>query len=57
MCDCVIVGDSVVDVQAGKSAGAKTVAVLTGLYSRAELSEVDPNLIIADVSELPKFIA
>ncbi len=57
MCDCVIVGDSVVDVQAGKSAGAKTVAVLTGLYSRAELSEADPNFIIADVSELPKFIA
>lgn len=57
MCDCVIVGDSVVDVQAGKSAGAKTVAVLTGLYSRAELSEADPDLIIADISELPKYIA
>jgi phosphoglycolate phosphatase-like HAD superfamily hydrolase len=57
MCDCVIVGDSVVDVQAGKSAGAKTVAVLTGLYSRAELSAANPDLIIADVSELPKFIA
>jgi phosphoglycolate phosphatase len=56
MCDCAIVGDSIVDVQAGKAAGAKTVAVLSGLYSRAELSEADPDFIIADISELPKLI-
>ncbi|MCW4019382.1 MAG: HAD family hydrolase [Candidatus Bathyarchaeota archaeon] len=56
MCDCVIVGDSVIDVQAGKAAGAKTVAVLSGLYSRAELVEAQPNFIINDISELPKLL-
>jgi HAD superfamily hydrolase (TIGR01509 family) len=56
MCDCVIVGDSVIDVRAGKAAGAKTVAVLSGLYSRKELGEADPNFIINDVTELPKLI-
>jgi phosphoglycolate phosphatase len=56
MCDCVIVGDSVIDVKAGKAAGAKTVAVLSGLYSRAELSEAEPNFILNDVSELPNLV-
>ncbi len=31
MCDCIIAGDSVNDVRAGKAAGARTVAVLSGL--------------------------
>ena len=56
MCDCAIVGDSVIDVQAGKAAGIKTVAVLSGLYSLKELAQTDPNLIIKDVTELPQFI-
>jgi phosphoglycolate phosphatase-like HAD superfamily hydrolase len=56
MSDCVIVGDSVIDVQAGKAAGIKTVAVLSGLYSREELAQTDPNLIINNVAELPQFI-
>jgi HAD superfamily hydrolase (TIGR01509 family) len=57
MCDCVIVGDSVVDVKAGKAAGSKTVSVLTGLYSRQELEQTQPDYIINDVSELPELIA
>ena len=57
MCDCLIVGDSVVDVEAGKAAGAKTVSVLTGLYSREELSKSKPDYIINDVSELPNLLA
>ncbi len=31
MCSCIIAGDSVNDVRAGKAAGAATVAVLSGL--------------------------
>ena len=46
MCDCVIVGDSVTDVRAGKSAGAMTVAVLSGLFSREELAKEQPDLIL-----------
>lgn len=56
MCDCVIVGDSVSDVRAGKAAGIRTVAVLSGLFSREELSRTSPDLIISDVTELPQFI-
>ena len=56
MCDCVIVGDSVVDVKAGKSAGAQTVAVLSGLYSKEELARENPDLILKDISELPVFL-
>jgi HAD superfamily hydrolase (TIGR01509 family) len=56
MCDCVIVGDSVVDIKAGKIAGAKTVAVLSGLYSIEELINAEPDFIIADIGELSKLI-
>ena len=56
ICDCVIVGDSVVDVRAGKSAGSMTVAVLSGLYSRDELAKENPDLIVKDITELPEFL-
>jgi len=54
--DCAVVGDSVVDVQAGKSAGAKTIAVLSGLFTREELAEQKPDLIIKDINSLPDFL-
>jgi len=54
--DCAIVGDSVVDVQAGRSAGAKTIAVFSGLFSRRELEKQKPDLIIKDINSLPDFL-
>jgi phosphoglycolate phosphatase len=56
MCDCIIVGDSVNDVRAGKAAGARTVALLSGLFLREELIKDCPDLILLDVSELPDYI-
>ncbi len=56
ICDCVIVGDSVVDVRAGKSAGALTVSVLSGLYSCEELTLEKPDLVLKDITELPIFL-
>jgi HAD superfamily hydrolase (TIGR01509 family) len=56
MCDCIIVGDSISDIRAGKAAGTKTVAVLSGIFSRRELAKENPNLIIRDVTVLPAFI-
>ncbi len=56
MCDCVIVGDSVTDVRAGKSAGAMTAAVLSGLFSQKELAREKPDLLIEDVTKLPLFL-
>lgn len=56
MCDCAIVGDSVADIRAGKNAGIKTVAVLSGIFSRRELERENPDLIIENVNQLPDFI-
>jgi phosphoglycolate phosphatase len=53
---CAIVGDSIVDIQAGKSAGAKTIAVLSGLFNREELKKQKPNLIIKDINSLPDWL-
>jgi len=51
-CNCAVVGDSIVDVQAGKHAGAKTVAVLSGLFRREELEKQQPDVIIENFSEI-----
>jgi len=56
ICDCIIAGDSVNDVRAGKAAGARTVAVLSGLFKCEELVKEHPDLILSDVTALPKFI-
>lgn len=55
--DCVIVGDSVIDVRAGKAAGSKTVAVLSGLYSRNELAAEGADFVLNTVNELPEILA
>lgn len=56
MRDCIIVGDSINDIKAGKAAGIKTVAVLSGLFSREEVVKEHPDLIIRDATALPNFI-
>lgn len=54
--ECIFVGDSVADVRAGKNAGAKTVAVLSGIFSRKELEKEKPDLILENVNQLPDFL-
>ncbi|MEM2946910.1 MAG: HAD family hydrolase [Candidatus Bathyarchaeia archaeon] len=54
--ECAIVGDSTTDIKAGKNAGAKTVAVLSGIFAREELEREKPDLIIKDICELPNFL-
>ena len=54
--DCVIVGDSVCDIRAGKAAGAKTVAVLSGLFSCEELARENPDLILRDANEIQNYV-
>ncbi len=56
ICDCIIAGDSVNDVRAGKAAGARTVAVLSGLFQCEELAKECPDLILPDVTALPEFV-
>jgi len=50
--ECAVVGDSICDIRAGKNAGAKTVAVLSGIFSMEELAREKPDLIIKNVNEL-----
>lgn len=56
MCDCIIAGDSINDLRAGKAAGAKTIALLSGLYTKEELERENPDLVLADINELPDLI-
>ena len=53
---CLVVGDSVVDVRAGKNAGARTAAVLSGIFTRDELEKEKPDLILENINELPGFL-
>ena len=46
------IGDTVVDVQEGKNAGAWTVAVLTGSQTEAQLMAVAPDYILSSIREL-----
>jgi HAD superfamily hydrolase (TIGR01509 family) len=56
ICDCLTVGDSPSDIKAGKTAGAKTAAVLSGLYTKQELAKLNPDLILKDATQLPHYI-
>jgi phosphoglycolate phosphatase len=49
-----MVGDSAVDIQAGKAAGVVTCAILGGYRSEAELRATGCNLIIGDLQELTR---
>jgi 2-phosphoglycolate phosphatase len=48
------VGDTRLDIRAGKAAGMKTAAVLTGFDSYDALIHEDPDLILNSVLDLPK---
>jgi len=50
---CLVVGDTTVDIQAGRAAGAQTVGVLCGFGERAELERAGADLILTSVAELP----
>jgi len=51
--DCALaVGDSPLDVRAGKGAGALTIGVLSGIGSREQLEAEEPTRIIDDVNQL-----
>ena len=43
---CIIIGDTTVDVQAGKRAGAMTISVLCGFGEYPELKRLQPDLIL-----------
>ena len=50
------IGDTVVDIQEGKNAGAWTVAVLTGSQTEAQLMAAVPDYILSSIRELRTLI-
>ncbi|MBU4502526.1 MAG: HAD family hydrolase [Nanoarchaeota archaeon] len=51
-----MVGDSPTDILTGKKAGCKTIAVLTGDFSKETLEKEKPDFIIKNLKELPDLI-
>jgi phosphoglycolate phosphatase-like HAD superfamily hydrolase len=49
-----MIGDTTVDILAGKSAGAQTVGLLCGFGTETELRKAGADLIVPDLSELHK---
>ncbi|MFH1065230.1 MAG: HAD family hydrolase [Nanoarchaeota archaeon] len=51
-----MVGDSIYDVMTGKKAKVKTIAVLTGDFSRRQLLKQKPDYILKSVADVPELI-
>jgi phosphoglycolate phosphatase len=51
-----MVGDHPMDVQVGRAVGTRTAAVLTGAGSPERFSEVQPDLILAQVGDLSDYL-
>lgn len=54
--ECVMVGDSIYDLEAGRRAGTRTIGVCTGHYSRDELDKYQPDLILNEIGELVEML-
>ena len=52
----VMVGDHIIDIQAGKRVGMKTIGVLTGRTKREEFEKAEADYILKDVSEIYKIV-
>jgi len=50
--DCVMIGDTTVDILAGKRAGAQTVGLLCGFGTEDELRKAGADVILNDLAEL-----
>jgi len=50
--ECLMIGDTTVDMRAGKSAGAQTVGVLCGFGEEPELVKMGASLILKNTSDL-----
>lgn len=55
--ECIYVGDSPYDIQAGNAAGCPTVAVTWGMFDRALLEEQSPTCAISLPDELPLLLS
>jgi len=54
--DCIVVEDSIFGVKAAKAAGMKCIAVTSGAYTREELRNENPDMIVDSVVEIEKVL-
>lgn len=54
--NCLMVGDTTVDIWAGKNAGTQTVAVLCGFGEKRELTALKPDLLLDSTANLLPFL-
>lgn len=54
--ECLMIGDTTVDMRAGKSAGAQTVGVLCGFGEEPELRKIGANTILKSTPELANLL-
>ena len=54
--DCIMVGDSTHDLDAGRAAGMRTIGVLTGPAPASELRPL-ADLVLASIADIPAWIA
>ena len=55
--ECLMIGDTTVDMRAGKSAGAQTVGVLCGFGEKDELLRMGADLILNSTNELAEAVS
>lgn len=54
--NCLMIGDTTVDIHAGRRAGAQTVGVLSGFGDERELNRAGADLVVNDVWELSEIL-
>jgi beta-phosphoglucomutase-like phosphatase (HAD superfamily) len=54
---CIVLEDSIFGVQAAKNAGMSCIAVLTGVYTRAELEKAKPELIVDSLNQKDRILS
>ena len=54
--ESVMVGDHIIDIQAGKKVGMKTIGVLTGWTKKEEFEKAEADYILRDVSEVGRLL-
>ncbi len=54
--ESMMVGDHIIDVQAGKRVGMETIGVLTGRTKKEEFEKAEADYILKDVSEIYKIV-
>lgn len=51
-----VIGDTPYDIACGKAIGARTIAVATGNFSRAELEKHEPDVVLEDLADVDAVI-